>query len=147
MQVIGFNFTKIEASRNPILSQGLNINTNIEFTNVEKEKVELLKDKDPVKAHFKFSIVYLKKEEKKDKEKEQEEAKIIFEGFMILATTAEESKEFIKTWKKKELSPSIRLPLFNLILKRCSVKALQLEDELGLPNHMPIPQIAPQKQE
>lgn len=143
MQIIGFNFTKIEAFRNLQLSQGININTNVEFLNIEKEKIDIIKDKEPIKLFFKFSVNYLKKDEKKDKE--TEEAKIIFEGFMILSSSSEESKEIFKEWKKKQIPQQFRLPLFNLILKRCSVKALQLEEELGLPNHVPIPQIAPKQ--
>lgn len=139
MQVIGFNFAKIQADRKPLLEPSLDIKTNIEFFNIEKEKVSLLKDLEPIKISFKFSINYVKKEEKK----ETEEAKITFEGYLILAASSEESKEIFKEWKKKQIPQGIRLPLFNIILKRCSVRALQLEEELNLPIHIPIPQIQP----
>lgn len=143
MQIIGFNFTKIQAERKMQLDSNLNINTNIEFTNLEKEKVELLqKDKESIRLSFKFSIMY----QKGDK-KDNSEANVTFEGFMLLAAEIEESKDLLKEWKKKQVPQNLRLPFFNSILKRCSVKALQLEDELGLPNHMPIPQIAPQPQQ
>lgn len=140
MQVIGFNFTKIQAERKPLVSPSMNINTNIEFNNVEKEKVELLKEAESLKLSFKFSIAYVKKEEKK----ESEEAKVIFEGFLVLASFSEEAKDILKEWKKKQVPQNLRVPLFNIILKKCSVRALQLEEELSLPVHVPFPQISAQ---
>ena len=54
MQIIGFNLTKVLAERSPDFTRSA-INTNIEFSNVEKEKVDLLKDAEAIKISFKFS--------------------------------------------------------------------------------------------
>ena len=54
MQVIGFNFTKISAEREDKLER-YSLNTNIEFTNLEKEEVELLKDSNAIKNQEIFS--------------------------------------------------------------------------------------------
>jgi hypothetical protein len=44
-----------------------------------------------------------------------------------------------KLWKKKEMPNAMRLPIFNFILRKCTAKALTLQDELGLPTHIPLP--------
>ena len=150
MKIIGFNFTKIFAERaRP--EQGHSLSTNIEFTNVEKDTIELLKDLDAIKVSFKYSISFSdpnsKKEEKSKKEDQKEEKTPLFlEGLIVLSATKEESKDVLKFWKKKQLPPPFNVALFNAILRKCTPKAIQLEDELDLPSHIPIPQITPKKE-
>lgn len=140
MQVIGFNLTKISAEREPVLKPNNTINTNIEFKDVEKEQVALLKESDAVKLSFAFTVTY------EEKEKKTQEAKISLEGFMVLSAEKDEIKDILKSWKKKEVPQNLKIPLFNVILQKCSLKALQLEEELNLPNHMPFPRITGQQQ-
>lgn len=137
MQVLGFNFTKISAERFPDYKPGSSINTNIEFTNIEKEEISVLKDLEAVKISYTFSVTYSKTENKK----ENKEGEIIFEGNIIMSATKEETKEITKLWKKKEISNQFKVPIFNIILRRCSLKAAQLEDDIGLPIHLPLPKI------
>ena len=106
------------------------------FTNVEREKVELLRDTEAIKTSFKFAIFFKDPEKKLESQNE-----VSFEGSILLALEKEEAKEFLKAWKKKEVPKDKVLPLYNFILKKCSVRALQLEEELGLPSHIPFPQI------
>ena len=142
MQVIGFNLKKILAQRSLNFQRGP-INTNIEFTNVEKEKVDMLKDLEALKMSFIFSVNY-SDQEKKDELKHGE---ISFEGNILLSSTKEESKDIQKSWKKKQIQENVRIPLINFILKKCSVKALALEEDLNLPSHIPFPQVRKNQQE
>jgi hypothetical protein len=135
MQIIGFNLNKISAEKSKDFKIGL-INTNVEFLNIEKEQVEMLKDKDVLKVDFKFTVNY--KEEEKAK---KNLAEVNIEGSILIAVESEESKETLKSWKNKETSTNLKTALFNVILKRCSIKALMLEDELGLPPHIPLPRV------
>jgi len=135
MQVIGFNFTKISAERikdkNPT-----NISTNIKFEDIVKEEILLLKDKSTLKISFDFQVDYeatLKKEEKENI------AKLSFSGNIILTTEEEEFKIITKNWKKKEIQPDLKDALINLIIKKCTIRALDLEDQLNLPSHLPFP--------
>ena len=138
MQVIGFNLSKVLAERSPDFTRSA-INTNIEFSNVEKEKVDLLKDAEAVKISFKFSVIYEDREKK-----EKKNGEVSCEGVIVLSTSKEEAKDFHKSWKKKEVPKDTMIPLYNVILKKCSLKALQLEDDLNLPPHIPFPQIRAQ---
>ena len=42
-------------------------------------------------------------------------------------------------WKDKKMPDDFRNTLFNLILRKASLKALQLEEEMNLPIHMQLP--------
>lgn len=136
MQVIGFNFKKISAEKKE-KNNAVSVNTNIQFMDVSKEKVEML-DKDALKILFSFSVSY------GDKEKnESQTGEVVMDGEILLSAESEESKQITKEWKKKKIPDGIRIPLLNFIIKRCSAKALSLEEDLGLPYHLPIPQVKP----
>lgn len=149
MQVIGFNFKKILGEK--IAKQsGFSMNTNVEFKEINEEKIELLKDSLALKISFLYSNLYTPQEnsekEKKKSEKQEKSEKfgeISCEGEITLSVSKDESKEITKTWKKKQLPNNIRIPLFNLILKKCSPKAVSLADELSLPSPVPLPKISP----
>src|SRR3989344_3159997 len=136
MQIIGFNFKKILAERSINFQRGP-INTNIEFTNVDKEKVDIFKDNEALKASFIFSVVYSDSEKKED----LKHGEVSFDGDIIFSASKDETKEIIKSWKKKQIPEDIRIPIINFILRKCSTKALFLEDELNLPVHIPFPRI------
>lgn len=142
MRVIGFNFTKISVDRKSFGKKPV-IDTNIEFLNVEKEDVELLKDQEPIKVTFKCNWNYSETEKKDNKI-----GQIAFQGEIIIATESENAKELVKNWKKKKIDTGVQVPMFNLILKKCTPRAAQLADEVNLPSPIPLPKIKPpQKKE
>jgi len=140
MQVIGFNFTKISAEREQNLKPTA-MNTNIEFTNLESQKMDILKEADALKISFKYSIDY-----GEEKKKAPLPGKIDFEGFIVVSAEKKESKELQKAWKKKSLPNTAKIPLFNLILRKCAAKSLQLQEDINLPSHIPIPKIKPKQE-
>jgi len=145
MQIIGFNFTRISAERHPGYKGKIAISTNIEFPLIEKEKVEIIKDSETYKIDFKLSIVYSDTEQKEEKEKSKKDlqkmGEVIFQGNMILALQKEDPKEISKALKKSDMPLSMKEYFLNLVLKKCTTKALDLEDQIGLPLHMPLPQV------
>lgn len=145
MRFLGFNFTKISAEKKPDFKPGT-ISTDIEFLEIEKDKIEMLKDTEVIKISFKFGVNYKdesEKEEKTDKKETKQEplGKLSFEGIILFSTDKEESKEILKAWKKKEIPPQFKMSIFNLILNKCSIKALSLEEDLNLPYHVPLPKV------
>ncbi len=146
MQVIGFNLTKIYGEKLDNFSKP-DINNNIEFIDVEKQKVELLKDLEAIKIVFKYSLLYNSSESEKSKTKEKQ-GEVAFEGNIILSVNEEESKEFHKMWKKKQIPISAMTSLYSFILKRCSLKALNIQDDLNLPSpYFKLPSIKLKPQE
>jgi len=140
MQLIGFNLTKISAARAE-QQQLLNLDTNIEFINLQKQKVEILKESSAIKIEFKYDLVY------RNEDKKKEQSNILFEGQIVFAVSEGEETDLLKSWKKKEIPESIKVHLFNLILKKCSPKAVYLADELSLPSPVPLPKITSAKKD
>lgn len=140
MQIIGFNLTKIAAERKPNYNGNIVIGTNIEFPKVEKAKVELLKDSDAYKIDFEFKVFYDQKQEDK-KDKKENLAEISFEGHILLAIGADDPKELHKALKKSDLPISLKEGFLNLLLRKCTARALELEDQLGIAFHMPFPKV------
>ena len=129
MRILGFNFKKVEAEKKKDIKGKLNINTNLDIENIEKDKIDLAGD--ILKFSYIYSVNY-----------EPEFAKIVFKG-IVLATVdkPEDIKKILKEWKKKKLPDSLKIPLFNFIISKCNLKALQLEEELALPAHIPLPRL------
>ncbi len=141
MQIVGFNFTKVSAEKAADFTAGSEISTDIKFVDIAKEETDFAKEgSEAMKASFEFKVSYGKKEKKG---KNPLNGDIILNGFIILMATGEEANDVQKAWKNKELPQNFKMPIFNFLLKKCSMKALQLEEELGLPLHLPMPHISP----
>ena len=136
MKIIGFNFNKIIAQKNKGFKLGA-LTTNIEFIEIEKEKVEVIKDSDTLKMDFNFSILYKDSKEKNAKL----QGEVTLQGALMVAVSKEESKSILDAWKKKQVLENIKKILINFILKKCTVKTLSLQEELNLPSHIKLPRL------
>lgn len=135
MQIIGFNLTKISVDRKEKLEGKLEVKQNINIDNISKDKINISTE-DILKVNFTFNIDY-----------NPDFAKVELKGVVILLPDKDELKEITKSWKKKQVSEKFRVPLFNFIMNKCNIKALNLEDEMALPLHIPMPKLAPKQQE
>lgn len=106
------------------------VTTNIEFSDVQKEKFDLLSE-DVVRVHFSSTISY-----------EPKLASISFTGFLVLKLDKKQMAELLKSWKDKKIPPEMNLSLLNLVLQKSTIKALQLEEELNLQPHFGLPRIS-----
>jgi len=141
MKVIGFNIEEISGKKSQELKR-YSINTDITFSNVEKSKLDVLKEDEALKVSFKFLVNYKDADSKSDEAKNQ----VSILGSLLLMVDKELSKEFIKSWKNKQVPKDKMVSLYNFILKKCSVRALQLEEDLNLQPHIPFPQVKQQVQ-
>ena len=131
MKLIGFNFTKINAERYPKKeSRGVKINTKIDLSEVEEVKSDVLKKDSLIAVKFLYEIDY-----------SPDYAKITLEGNLVLAMEHKIAKNILKEWKSKKIQDELRAFVFNIIFKKANIKALQLEEELNIPFHMPMPSI------
>ena len=134
MQIIGFNLNKISIERKEKQQGKLEIKQNINIDDISKDEINI-SDKEIVKINFTFSVDY-----------SPDFARVELKGQAVLLPEAEELKEVLKEWKKKQVSDKFRVPLFNFIMGKCNIKALELEDELNLPLHIPMPRLSPKKE-
>ena len=131
MQIIGFNLTKILVEREEKIEGKLEVKQNIDISDVSKEKIPF-SEGDAIRIKFNFTVTY-----------DPDFAKLNLEGYLILMVDKNEIKKFLKSWKNKKLPDESKVSLFNFIMGKCNIKALNLEDELNLPLHVPMPRINP----
>ncbi len=145
MQIIGFNFTKISGERflnklTPEIKKVL----DFKFDDIEHEKsINFLKDSDVLKISFKHSLFYtpVDSKDKGKKKNEKKEAEISFEGNILISLSKKDLDEILLSWKKKQISNTLRIFLSNFILSKCTPKTLELQQELNLPSHLPLPRL------
>lgn len=131
MRVIGFNFTKLSIEKSKENQGNLKFNNKIDISSIEPLKSDFLKIKDELlKVDYIYSVLY-----------EPEIAKLEIKGEIILSVDSKTAKDILKGWKDKQTSDDFRVFLFNIILRKSNIKALQMEDELGLPPHIPMPSL------
>jgi hypothetical protein len=130
MKLVGFNISKISAEKAEKLEGSLNIKTNINLGEVSKLDSGLINSKDDlITIGFEYNINY-----------EPNFAKVSFKGSVLFAFNQSDSKNLIKEWEKNKTIPeNFRTPIFNAIFKKSNLKALQLEEDIGLPLHVPMP--------
>ena len=129
MKVLGFNFDKLNAEKIKARPENLKISTNIDITEIKDLKNEVLKTKeDIIQVGFSYTIKY-----------DPGFAEINLKGNILLSLDEKLARDVLKEWKKKKMPEGFKVSLFNIILRKATVKALELEDELNLPLHMPLP--------
>jgi len=137
MRIVGFNFKKISVEKTGDKIGDLKINTKVDIPNIEILKPEFIKTKDELlQVDFEYIVNY-----------EPNFAKIELIGNIIVALDSKDAREVVKHWKDKEMSDELRMSLFNLILRKSNIKALELEDEMNLPLHIPFPPLKMEKKE
>lgn len=137
MKLIGFNLNKISAEILSNKFEELKITNNIKIEDIEPAKADIFKkDEEALNIKFNYSLDYNPKI-----------AKLMFSGSVLLLISQKESKEILKQWAEKKIESNLKFPLFNLILRKTSIKAIELEDELNLPLHVNLPSLKPDKKE
>ena len=125
MKLIGSNFTKINAERNPNFDGKLEVKTDIKIKDLDRVK----ESKEAIKIEYTFNIDY------------SDLGKISIEGILFLSSDAKKIKELIKLQKEKNFNTPEYIAITNLIIQKSSIKAFELEEELGLPIHIKLPTV------
>ena len=137
VKLISYNLTKISAERYEGVAKELKINTSINLNSIEEAKNDLFKTKEIVlNIKFKYKLNY-----------DPKIADLIFEGNLGVMVESKKAKEILKNQKDNKIDEEFKIIVFNLILRKVSLKALQLEEELGLPPHFNLPSLKSDKKE
>ncbi len=129
MKLLGFNFTKINVEKFKERVEDLKINTRINVADITTAKSDFLRTKEEILGiKFNYGLDY-----------EPGLAKIDLEGSLVLGVDSKQAKDVLLRWKKKEMPEDFRHVLFNLVLRKASLRALQLEEEMNLPIHLQLP--------
>ncbi len=132
IKIIGSNFTKLSAEKfkeNLGKSENMKISTTMDISYIEPLKSDFLRIKEDIlKIGFIYIISY-----------EPGFAKIEINGDIIISAESKTSKEILKGWKDKLTSEDFKIFIFNAILRKSNIRSLQLEEEIGVPTHLPMP--------
>jgi len=129
LKLVGSRFLKVNAERNPDFDGKLEIKTNIKIDSIEKIK----ETKDTVKLGYTLEIDYV------------ELGKVSIKGLLFLSGDSKSIKELLKVQKDKNYDSPEYIGLTNLIIQKASIKAFELEEELGLPIHIKLPTLSVKK--
>jgi hypothetical protein len=134
MRIIGFNFRKVSAERKKEIKGKLEIKTHMDIEKIEKESLDIAGEV------LRFSFVY-------EINYDPNNAKISFEGTVLMKSDKKEDMaKIINEWKKNKVPDEIKLLVFNFVMTKCNLKALQLEEEFSLPPHIPLPKLTPESE-
>ncbi len=136
MPFIGFNFDKISAERiSDEVKRDINVKHSLNIKDLKEEEINLEKKQEVLRFTFEFLLNY-----------EPNIGLIKIEGHLLFLENPKKIKEMVQEWKKtKKISPEIMRNLFNTILTKSNIKALQLSQDINLPPHLPLPRLEQQK--
>lgn len=135
MKIVSFNFTKLDIEKFSDNLKDLKINTGINILEISSVKSDFLKIKeDLIIVKFEYTLNY-----------EEKIAKLEFKGNLLVSVDSSVAKEVLKQWQDKKIPEDFKLSVFNIIIKKVSLKAIQFEEEFNLPLHFPMPSIKPQE--
>ncbi len=129
MKILGFNFTILSAEKLSGSTKGVKINTHIDISDIKEVKSDFFSSKEKILGvKFINEISY-----------DPDFARIVLGGNILVSMDEQTFKQVLNGWKTKDLPEEFRLGIFNSILKKSSLKALQLEEELNIPLHIAMP--------
>jgi len=132
MRIVGFNFRRISAEIKEDIKGKLEITSDIRIEDIEKEIVDIAGDV------LKFSYIYTIKYNPNF-------AEIIFKGIVLVSMDKpDDLKNVLKEWKSKKIPEDIKIFVYNFIMSKCNIRALQLEEDFILPPHIPFPRLTKQ---
>lgn len=135
MRIIGFNFKKINIEKISDSYENLKIKTNIDISDIKEVKNNIIKTENSLlNVNFIYIVDY-----------EQNIAKIELSGNILFEVDSKLSEDILNEWNSKKIPEDFKLTLFNTILRKSNVKALQLEDDLNLPLHVSLPSLKKQE--
>lgn len=133
MPIIGLNFDSVFAEKKKELRPPIKINTNLEITEVKKEEASIgSKDESVLRFNFEFSLIY-----------DPKVADLVLKGHIHYLDNAKNNDKVLAAWKKdKKYDTELSRQLINAALLKCSIKALLISQEVGLPPHIRLPMLS-----
>lgn len=135
MAIIGFNFDNLLAERTNKPEGNINIKQKIGIKEITSEKLPLNKNEDVLKFTFEFLVDY-----------EPSIAKIHIKGHVLSLEDPKLSKDVMEKWKKsKKIDQEMMQDVFNVIVSKCTIKALSMSQDINVPPLIPLPRVQPDK--
>lgn len=128
MSIIATNFQSIVAKREPKMGK-VSIKNNLSIKDVLKMNMNLGTVKqEGLRFMFRYESNY-----------EPGVGKIEIEGDVLYMETSDRCKELLEQWKAKKLDQKVMAEVMTTALRKSSVKALNLSQDLNLPPAIKLP--------
>ena len=135
MPIISFNYDKISAERKKDKLPGkVDVSQNLNIKDIKFDELKFTDGSEKIlRFDFEFNITY-----------DPEIGATLIAGHLLYTDEKKKLEEVEKLWKKdKKLSNDIATQVFNNILVRCNLKALQFNQDVNLPPHINLPLVRP----
>lgn len=129
INIIGSRFSKILVTKNYDFKGDVSVDTRLSITSIQLFKNE----KDTIKTDYDFFVSF------------SDLGKIEISGSVFFSSDQKTIKEILKNWDQKKTSSEDILSITNIIMQKVSIKAFELEEELGLPIHLKLPSLSLKK--
>lgn len=131
--IVNFSLSRIQAAKQKELTGNIEASNNVKITDITEQNVaSFAEKKSAVNIIFSYTVSYGEKI-----------GLIEMEGKALYMIDDKEKKELLDQWKKeKKVDPKHSQKILNHILQKCNIRALSLEQEVGLPPHIPFPRVA-----
>lgn len=137
MKIVSFNFRKVSIEKLSDSFEDVKINSKINISEIKMVNTTSSNEKEGLlSVLFSYNIDYA-----------PNVAHIDLEGKIILLGDKKEIREIDEKWKDRKMTEEFRVNLFNIILRKVNVKALELEEEMKLPLHIPMPALKVPKED
>ncbi len=135
MSVIGTNLTKINVERNEHNGK-LSVKNNLNIANITKLNLKLGSTKSSgVRIKFHYNAIW-----------EPKAATLLIEGEVMYLADEKTTEEILDNWKKKKpIKAEIMTPVMNSALRKSTIQALVLSQEMNLPSPIKLPRVTANK--
>lgn len=131
MPIIGFNFDAIKAEKYKGIDSKIDIKNNLGVTDLVLDKVSLSSSEEVIKFLFEYTIIY-----------GPGVGEIVLKGHVLYLENKEQVTKIMEEWKSEKKVPSkLMQTIINHVLAKCTVKALNLENDIGVPPHINLPKV------
>ncbi|MDP3916731.1 MAG: hypothetical protein Q8Q42_00395 [Nanoarchaeota archaeon] len=131
--IVNFTLDKISIEKTGISKGTIEAKNSIKFLDVAESTLpETMKDQHLIKFKFQYKISYL-----------PNIATTEIIGHIHFMSDKQTKDKILKAWdKESKIDQSLSRDLVNYLFQRCSVMALSLSQQVGLPPHIALPKIA-----
>ena len=123
---------KVVGNRNMDFSGKISMNQNIKISEMEKFKPVDAKI-ESLKVVYSFEIDY------------GDLGSVEIGGILFIGTDSKTLKKILEEYKNKKFDSTEHVNIMNFVIQKASLKAFEIEEELGLPIHIRLPQLSPKQ--
>jgi hypothetical protein len=128
MKLMKFNYSKIKIEKLKEITPDTKIETGLNISDISSLNSNSKNTEEGLRVFFNYSLNY-----------EKDVAKIELDGNLLVIVDSKAAKGILESWKEKKLDEDFKVNILNLILRKVNLKAMELEEELNLPLHIPFP--------